>query len=169
MSLAQLEDAVDHIRGGSGRLILEYGDYECPYTRAAYREIQKVERSSGDGVRFAFRHFPLTEIHPHALAAAAAAEAAALQSRFWEMCHLLFRHQSALESFDLRRYAEELELDPVQFDRDRASAAVMRRIDRDLDSAIATGQVRGTPTLFIDGVLHRGAYDVASLVEALAG
>jgi protein-disulfide isomerase len=167
MALAPLQDAIDHVRGGAGRLILVYGDYECPYTRAAYREIQKLEHRSGDGVRFAFRHFPLTEIHPHSLAAAAAAEAAALQHRFWEMHNLLFHHQSALEDDDLRRYAAKLELDVAQFDRDRTGTDVMQRIARDLESGLASRQVRGTPTLFIDGVLHRGAYDVADLQEAL--
>jgi protein-disulfide isomerase len=167
--LEPIDDAIDHVRGGvAGRLIVEYGDYECPYTRAAYRQIERVEKRLGDGVRFAFRHFPLTDIHPHAVAAAAAAEAAALQHRFWEMHNLLLRHQAALESVDLRRYADELALDPVQFDRDRASAAVMRRVGRDVESGIASGQVTGTPTLFIDGVVHRGAYDAVSLLEALA-
>jgi protein-disulfide isomerase len=84
------------------------------------------------------------------------------------MHNLLLRHQGALESFDLRRYAHELELDPVQFDRDRASAAVMLRVGRDVESGIASGQVRGTPTLFIDGIVHRGDYDAAGLLEALA-
>jgi formate-nitrite transporter family protein len=167
--LEPIDDAIDHVRGSvAGRLIVVYGDYECPYTRAAYREIERVERRLGDGVRFAFRHFPLTEIHPHALAAAAAAEAAALRDRFWEMHNLLFHHQSALESDDLRRYAAELELDPARFDRDRASQAVMRRVGRDVESGIASGQVTGTPTLFIDGVVHRGANDAVSLLEALA-
>jgi protein-disulfide isomerase len=167
--LEPIDDATDHVRGGvAGRLIVEYGDYECPYTRAAYREIDRVERRLADGVRFAFRHFPLTEIHPHAQAAAAAAEAAALQDRFWEMHNLLFRHQGALESFDMRRYAGELNLDLAQFDRDRASQAVMRRVGRDVESGLASGEVTGTPTLFIDGVVHRGAYDAVSLLEALA-
>src|SRR5438067_245289 len=85
-TLEPIDEAVDHVRGSvSGGLILEYGDYECPYSRQAYREIEKVEHQLGDGVRFAFRHFPLTQIHPHAASAAAAAEAAALQDRFWEM------------------------------------------------------------------------------------
>src|SRR3954468_21686185 len=81
----RLDEAVDHVRGGpEGRLIVEYGDYECPYSRLAFRAIERVESQLGDGVRFAFRHFPLTDIHPHALAASAAAEAAALQGRFWQ-------------------------------------------------------------------------------------
>jgi protein-disulfide isomerase len=169
ITLEPLDAAIDHVRGSStGRLILEYGDYECPYSRQAFREIQRVERRLGDRVRFAFRHFPLSEIHPHALAAAASAEAAALQHRFWEMHNMLFRHQSALESDDLRRYAAELELDVAQFDRDRTSMAVMRHIGRDVQSGLASGEVSGTPTLFVDGVVHRGAYDAATLLKALA-
>jgi NhaA family Na+:H+ antiporter len=165
-----LDDAVDHVRGGSaGRLIVEYGDYECPYSRRAFREIERVERRLGDRVRFAFRHFPLTEIHPHARAAAAAAEAAALEDRFWDMHDLLFRRQTALEDGDLRRYAAELELDVARFEGDRSGAAVLGRIDRDVRSGMASGEVRGTPTLFIDGIVHRGDYDAAALLEALTG
>jgi protein-disulfide isomerase len=164
-----LDDA-DHIRGGSaGRLIVEYGDYECPYSRRAFHEIEQVEGELGDGVRFAFRHFPLTEIHPHALAASAAAEAAALQDRFWSMHELLFQRQEALADDDLRRYAAELELDVARFESDLAGAPVIERIRRDVDSGIASGEVRGTPTLFIDGVVHRGGYDAAALLKALAG
>jgi protein-disulfide isomerase len=162
-----IDDAVDHVRGPvAGRLIVEYGDYECPYSRQALREIERVERRLS--VRFAFRHFPLAEIHPHAVAASAAAEAAALQDRFWDMHDLLFRHQSALEDGDLRRYAVELELDVALFDSDRTGAAVLGRVGRDVESGMASGKVRGTPTLFIDGVVHRGGYDAATLLEALA-
>jgi protein-disulfide isomerase len=164
--MAPLEDGVDHVRGGAtGRLIVEYGDYECPYSRAAFREIERVEARLGDGVRFAFRHFPLTDIHPHALAASQAAEAAALQSRFWEMHALLFHRQRALEEADLRAYAAELGLDVERFDADRASAGVLARIRRDVESGLATGEVLGTPTLFINGVVHRGSYDAAALLE----
>jgi protein-disulfide isomerase len=165
-----LDPAVDHVRGSAGeRVILEYGDYECPYSREAYREIEKVERRLNGGVRFAFRHFPLTEIHPHALAASAAAEAAALQHEFWEMHGLLFHRQKALEEDDLLRYAAELGLDGALFERDRASPEVLGRIRRDVESGMASGEVQGTPTLFIDGVVHRGSYDAARLLEALAG
>jgi len=164
-----LDPAVDHVRGSSaGRLILEYGDYECPYSRQAYREIQRLERRLGDELRFAFRHFPLTEIHPHALAASAAAEAAELKDRFWEMHEQLFHHQHALAEDDLRRYAAELGLDVPSFDVDRVGAAVLERVRRDVESGLASGEIRGTPTLFIDGVVHRGGYDAAALQEALA-
>ena len=169
ITMEPLDDALDHVRGSSaGRLIVEYGDYECPYSRQATREIERLERRLGDDLRFAFRHFPLTEIHPHALAAAAAAEAAALQDRFWDMHELLFHNQQALEDHDLRGYAERLGLDIGAFDGDRASARVLERIERDVESGIASGEVRGTPTLFIDGVVHRGSYDEATLLAALA-
>jgi protein-disulfide isomerase len=118
-------------------------------------------------LRFAFRHFPLTQIHPHALAASAATEAAALQGGFWEMHQMLFGHQKALEDDDLRVYAADLELDVERFDSDRASDPVLQRIVRDLESGIESGLVRGTPTLFIDGTLHSGSYDADALLEAL--
>jgi protein-disulfide isomerase len=169
LALEPLDEKVDHVRGSpAGRLILEYGDYECPYSRQAFHAIELVEQQLGGNVRFAFRHFPLTGIHPHALAAAAAAEAAALQSRFWGMHGLLFHRQKALEDGDLRGYAAQLGLDVAAFDRDRASLAVADRIRRDVDSGMASGQVLGTPTLFIDGVVHRGGYDPPTLLAALA-
>jgi protein-disulfide isomerase len=164
-----LDDTVDHVRGpASGRLIVEYGDYECPYSRQAFREIERVEGRLDGGVRFAFRHFPLTEIHPHALAASAAAEAAARQDRFWEMHELLFHRQKELGDDALRRYAAELELDLERFDSDRTGAAALDRVRRDVESGLATGEVLGTPTLFIDDVVHRAGFDADTLLEALA-
>jgi len=169
VTLAPLDDKVDHVRGSSaGHLIIEYGDYECPYSRQAFHAIEQVEQQLGGNMRFAFRHFPLTSIHPHALAAAAAAEAAARQGRFWDMHELLFHRQKALEDGDLRRYAVQLGLDVEDFDRDRASTAVLERIQRDVDSGLASGQVLGTPTLFIDGVVHRRGYNPPTLLSALA-
>jgi protein-disulfide isomerase len=164
-----LDEAVDHVRGpAAARLIVEYGDYECPYSRQAFREIERVERQFDGGVRFAFRHFPLTEIHPHALAASLAAEAAALQDRFWEMHELLFHRQHALADNDLRRYASELGLEIARFDLDRSGLAVLERVRRDVRSGEASGEVQGTPTLFIDGAVHLGDYAEATLLEALA-
>src|SRR5712691_11014131 len=129
MTVEPLDEKLDHVRGPTGaRLILEYGDYECPYSRQAFRAIEHVEQRLEGRVRFAFRHFPLTEIHPHALAASAAAEAAAMQGRFWDMRELLFHRQKALEDDDLRRYAVELELDVARFDGDRAGTDILARI-----------------------------------------
>ncbi len=125
-----LDPAIDHVRGGAeGPLILEYGDYECPYSRLAFRQIQRVEERLGDGVRFAFRHFPLTKIHEYAQAASLAAEAAAMQGRFWEMHELLFHRQKALGDDDLRTYAE----------RARARSGAVRRGPR------RPGRVRADP------------------------
>jgi len=164
-----LDDNVDHVRGEADTpVILEYGDYECPYSRQAFRSIERVEQELAGRVRFAFRHFPLTQIHPHALAASATAEAAARQGRFWEMHSLLFRRQKALEDEDLRTYAGEIGLDLGRFEQDRTGDEVAARIARDVASGEATGVIRGTPTLFIDGVLHTGGYDTATLLEALA-
>src|SRR5215212_8700917 len=160
-------DAVDHVRGEPGaHVLVEYGDYECPYSRAAYREIQRLERKLA--FRFVFRHFPLVEIHPHALAASAAAEAASLQAGFWEMHDWLFRNQTTLEERDLRAGAVDLGLDAARFDSDRRSGAVLDRIRRDVLSGLSSGQIRGTPTLFIDGVVHRRGPDAPTLREMLA-
>jgi protein-disulfide isomerase len=168
--ISRLEDGVDHVRGPAGAtLIVEYGDYECPYSRQAYRAIERVEAELSGGVRFAFRHFPLTEIHPHALAASRAAEAAARRGRFWEMHELLFHRQQALEDEDLRRYASELGLEVRQFDIDRSSDGVLDRVERDFRSGLDSGEVRGTPTLFIDGVVHLGSYDADTLLELVKG
>jgi protein-disulfide isomerase len=168
-TIEALDEEIDHVRGPSAaRLLVEYGDYECPYSRRAFREIERVERRLEGGLRFAFRHFPLTDIHPHALAAAAAAEAAAEQHRFWDMHETLFHRQDALEDEDIRGYARDLGLDLELFDEDRASDAVLARIRRDIESGLATGEIRGTPTLFVNGSVHRGPYDAATLLEVLS-
>jgi protein-disulfide isomerase len=165
--MGPIDPAVDHVRGPrDAPLILEYGDYECPYSRQAFRQIQQLEQRVRVG--FAFRHFPLTQIHPHALGAATASEAAASQDRFWEMHELLFHRQKALEDDDLRGYARELGLDVEAFDAARRSAGVLDRIRRDVESGLETGEVRGTPALFIDGVFHRGSYEAATLLSAIS-
>lgn len=168
-TMQPVDDAIDHVRGaGTGPVIVEYGDYECPYSRKAFREIEQVRRRLGGDVLYVFRHFPLTEIHPHALAASAAAEAGSLQDRFWDMHELLFHRQKALEEDDLRKYAAELDLDVKLFDRDRIGAGVLERVRRDVEGGLSSGEVQGTPTLFINGVVHRGPYDAESLLSALA-
>ena len=169
LAVAPLDEKVDHVRGSpAGRLIMEYGDYECPFSRQAFYAIQQVERQLDGNMRFAYRHFPLTSIHPHALAAAAAAEAASLQGRFWDMHELLFHRQESLEDSDLLGYAARLGLDLAAFDHNRASTAIAERIRRDVDSGLASHEVLGTPTLFIDGIVHRGGYDPPALLAAMA-
>ena len=163
-----IDGAVDHVLGApGGPVIVVYGDYQCPYSRRALRELERVRRRSGEAVRIAYRHFPLTEIHPHSLPAAAAAEAASLQGRFWEMHGLLFHRQNALGDDYLRRYAAKLDLDMSRFEHDRGALVVLARVQRDVESALATGEVTGTPTLFIDGVIRRGSYKAEVLLDAV--
>ena len=159
--------AADHARGATGgRQVVVYGDFECPYTAAAMREIGLLQER---GVVFdlVFRHFPLREIHPHAQAAAQAAEAAARQDRFWELHDLLFRNQMRLEPDDLRRFAERLGLDLERFESDVADPATSARVERDVESGLQSS-VDGTPSLFIDGRRYEGPRDADSLGHALA-
>jgi protein-disulfide isomerase len=159
----------DHARGGQGSpaiTLVEYGDYECPYSRAAYRSVQQIERELGDRLRFVFRHFPLREIHPHAQIAAEAAEEAAAQDRFWEMHDTLFGRQHALEREDLIRYANELGLDAERFTVALQDGRHRARIEEDRSSGTRSG-VQGTPTLFIAGGLYDGSYMPGELQRAL--
>ena len=159
----------DHVQGpfDAELTLLQYGDYECPYTRMSRPSIHALQREYSDKLRFVFRHFPLEEIHPHARAAATAAEAADAQGRFWVMHEHLFEHQKALEDHHLHQYAIDLGLEPDLFERDRTSTDVGSRIDRDLASGERSG-VLGTPTFYVNGVRHDGAFDVDSLRAAIA-
>jgi protein-disulfide isomerase len=164
--LSAVVDAADHSRGMSGgRQLVVYGDFECPYTAAATREIDRL-RELGAAFEVVFRHFPLRSIHPHAQAAAEAAEAAARQDRFWEMHDVLFRNQLRLEPADLRRFAERVGLGLGRFDLDLASDAVTARIERDVHTGLESG-VDGTPSLFIYGRRYQGPRDADSLSKAL--
>jgi protein-disulfide isomerase len=161
-------DTADHVRGEpAGRQLVIYGDFECPYTAQATREIARLTER-GVAFEVVFRYFPLVEIHPHALAAAKAAEAAARQDRFWEMHDLLFRNQLHLAAGDLGRYAKRLGLDRARFESDLGDPATVARIQRDVESGIESG-VEGTPTLFIDGRGYEGPRDADSLANALGG
>lgn len=166
LDLAAPVDVADHTRGVSGeRQLVVYGDFECPYTAATMREIGRLlER--GDAVELVFRHFPLRGIHPHAQAAAEAAEAAGRQDRFWEMHDVLFRNQAHLEAADLLRYAERLGLDLGRFDSDLADPATKERVERDLETGLRSA-VDGTPSLFVDGRRYQGPRDADSLGQAV--
>jgi protein-disulfide isomerase len=162
----EVAEARDHVRGSRGPTLLIFGDYECPYTRAAYRSVQSLEAESVP-FRFVFRHFPLVEIHPHALAAAEASEAAAAQARFWPMHDLLFRRQKALGRSDLEGYADEVELDVERFRRELEAHVHLDRVEADGSSALASG-ASGTPTIFVDGLPYRGSFERTELRRALA-
>jgi protein-disulfide isomerase len=162
----EIAEARDHVRGSGGPTLLVFGDYECPYTRLAYRSVQFLE---ADGVpfRFVFRHFPLVEIHPHALTAAEASEGAAAQGRFWPMHDVLFRRQKALERSDLERYADEIGLDVERFRRELDAHLHCDRVEADRSSALASGAA-ATPTIFVDGLRYLGSYERAELRRALS-
>ena len=158
----------DHIRGPQDAplTLLEYGDYECPYCGAAYPIVADLRARLGPRLRFVYRHFPLTNVHPHAEPAAEAAEAAGAQGRFWEMHDRLFEHQDALESEDLVAHADALGLDVERFVDDLADGVHAPRVRQDFLSGVRSG-VNGTPTFYINGVRHDGSYDLASLLGAL--
>jgi protein-disulfide isomerase len=171
MSSAKLATAIsaeDHVQGPADAAItlVQYGDYECPYTRLSRHSVHQLQREFADSLRFVFRHFPLDEVHPHARAASTAAEAAAHQTDFWTMHEYLFEHQSALEDADLQRYADQLGLDSSRFARERTSPDVEHRIDRDLDSGQRSG-VAGTPTFYVNGIRHDDGYELESLRSAI--
>jgi protein-disulfide isomerase len=162
----EVADARDHVRGSRGPTLLIFGDYECPYTRLAYRSVQFIE-AQGVPFRFVFRHFPLVEIHPHALTAAEASQAASAQGRFWPMHDVLFQRQKALERADLERYANEIGLHVERFRQELEAHVHLERIEADRSSALASGAV-GTPTIFVDGLPYLGSYERADLSRALS-
>jgi len=157
----------DHVRGpiAAPVTVVEYGDFECPYCGQAEPVVRELLRDFGD-VRYVWRHLPLNDVHPRAQLAAEAAEAAADQGAFWEMQDLLFDHQDALRPDDLIAYAERIGLDVERFTNDLREHAGATRVAEDVDSADLSG-VSGTPTFFINGRRHYGAYDIATLSAAV--
>ena len=160
----------DRVRGPADApmTLVEYGDYDCPYTVRANAVVNGLRKRLGDRMNFVFRAFPLTQIHEHAQAAAEAAEVAAAQGKFWEMHDRLFEAHRKLEAEDLERYAEEVGLDAMRFDRQMLAHAHAARVREQLESGLASG-VQGTPTFFIGGVRHDGSYDLATLQAAMEG
>jgi protein-disulfide isomerase len=158
----------DHVRGKAEAVVtlVEYGDFECPYCGRAERIIRELLEVCDDDLRYVFRHLPLSDVHPHAQMAAEAAEAAGAQGAFWEMHDLLFAHQDALTPLDLRRYADDLDLDIEKFSEELRQRRHAPRVSADVASADASG-VSGTPTFFVNGRRHHGAYDVAALTAAV--
>jgi protein-disulfide isomerase len=159
----------DHVLGPPDApvTLVEYGDFECPFCGRAHYEIQSVLDQLGDHVQFVFRHFPLTQIHPHAMSAAEAAEAAeADQGKFWPMHDMLYEHQDALDDESLLEYAQALDLEMDRFVRDLRTHRHADRIREDFMSGVRSG-VNGTPTFFINGRRHNGPWDADSLVAAI--
>jgi Na+/H+ antiporter NhaA len=157
----------DHVRGPEEApvTLVEYGDFECPYCGRAEPVVRELLTEIGD-LRYVWRHLPLTDVHPNAQPAAEAAEAAGAQGQFWEMHDLLLWHQDALRPPNLSSYAAELGLDVERFNDDLRRHAWTGRVAEDVDSADLSA-VSGTPTFFINGVRHQGAYDVETLTAAV--
>ena len=170
-SIVDLADPVDpdrdHIRGPSEApvTLVEYADFECPYCGQAEPIVRELLADFGD-IRYVWRHLPLRDVHPHAQIAAEAGEAAARQGAFWEMHDLLLDHQGALLTRDLVGYSEQLGLDAARFTNDLHHHTGAARVAQDVDSA-DLGGVSGTPTFFINGRRHHGAYDIQTLSDAV--
>ena len=163
-----VDPARDHIRGPDDApvTLVEYGDFECPYCGQAEAVIRELLASHGDEVRYVWRHLPLQDVHPNAQLAAEAAEAAAAQGRFWEMHDLLLDHQGELSPTDLEGYARQLGLDAERVMEELRRREHSSRVSVDVASADESG-VSGTPTFFVNGRRHYGAYDIATLTDTV--
>lgn len=158
----------DHVEGEAAApvTLVEYGDFECPYSREAVKTIQALQREFGSELRFVFRHFPLAHKHPHAVQAAEAAEAAAAQGKFWAMYATLFAHQWELEYGDLMDYAGQLGLDKARFGEALDKHRHLDRVRADVSTGRQRG-VTGTPTFFVNGHRQDGDDDVRALAAVI--
>jgi protein-disulfide isomerase len=158
----------DHIRGSIDApiSIVEYGDYECPYTGMAYPIVKEIMKQFSNKIYFVFRNFPLSDIHPHAQHAAEAAEAAAAQDKFWQMHDYLFENQKRLDDSHLLEYAEKVELDIDKFKKEMSGHVYAPLIDKSLKSGIESG-VEGTPTFFVNGIRYNDSWDLETFSNVL--
>jgi protein-disulfide isomerase len=158
----------DHVEGDSSALctVVEYGDYQCPACGEAYPIVKRLQKTFGSSMRLVFRNFPLAELHPYAEHAAEAAEFSAAGGKFWEMHDLLFVHQEDLQDDVLLVLADRLKLPRVGLQRALAASSYSTRIKADISGGVRSG-VNGTPTFFINGLRHDGAFDFETLSEAI--
>jgi protein-disulfide isomerase len=160
----------DHISGDrtAALVLLEYGDYQCPSCGDSYRAVNKSIRQLGKNIVFVFRNFPLTDIHPDAFDAALAAEAAALQNKFWEMYAQLCQNQAYLNEQERFSYAKRIGLDMDRFGKDIQSQALASKIENDIESGIKSG-ISGTPSFYVNGGKFDGEWEGEGLVQYLNG
>jgi protein-disulfide isomerase len=161
----------DHVIGPSDArvTVVTYGDYECPSCQGRHRATEKMFDRLRGRVRFVYRHFPLLRVHPRALRAAEAAEAAAAQGKFWQMHRLLYSHPNKLRDLELRRYARTIGLDLVRFDRDMTSGVYADQIKKNCYDSIING-ISGAPTTFINGVLFaKSGVELITAAMSIAG
>jgi protein-disulfide isomerase len=147
-------------------ILVKYGDYECPYCGQAFPIVKRIQKFFKGDLKFVFRNFPLATAHPNAMAAAAAAEAAGLQGKFWEMHDLLYQNQENLDGESLLKYGEKLKLDMKKYKNDMAGQEVADRIAADFDGGVRSG-VNGTPSFFINGARFDGDWSYDSLLNVL--
>jgi protein-disulfide isomerase len=169
MSLKPAVSKTDHIQGkkDASIVIVEYGDYQCPYCGAAYPILKEMMTKYGKQIKFIFRNFPLSEMHQYARPAAIAAEAAALQGKFWEMHDAIYENQRILSEPFLLELVEKLELDPHQFNVDIKKSELAAKVDSDFESGILSG-VNGTPSFFVNGrKFNAGAEDLLQLMSEI--
>lgn len=161
-------NAQDHSVGPANApvTLVEYGDFECDSCLMAYPIVKRLQQQMGGRMRFVFRNFPITDTHPHAEAAAEAAEAAGAQGHFWQMHDTLFEHQTALDDASLRKYAEQIGCDLEAFDRAMAEHKYAARVRDDYEGGYQSG-VAGTPTFFINGMRHEGFFRYEDLLKAI--
>jgi len=167
MSLKPSVSNADHAQGNlnADLVIVEYGDYQCPYCGAAYPVLKELMKEFGDQVKFVFRNFPLSEMHQYARPAALAAEAAQLQGKFWEMHDAIYENQEYMNENLFSELAEKLGLNVSQFEKDIEKSELAEKVDADFESGIVSG-VNGTPSFFINGnKFNGGAEDLLDLVR----
>jgi protein-disulfide isomerase len=166
--LAVPVEEIDHSLGAPHArvTVVEYGDFECPDCRQAAPAVKLLLKRFHDGVRVVFRHYPLQEVHPHALHAALAAEVAGAQGRFWQMHDLLFENQRHLKPAHLRSYAQRLELDMARYDAEMEQQLYLQRIREQIDGGVRSG-VRGTPAFFVNGRIQDVSFGLQALTEAV--
>jgi len=158
----------DHAQGSDEALVtlVEYGDYECPYCGQAYPIIKNIQKRLGHQLRFVFRNFPITQVHPHAQHAAEAAETAGAQNKFWEMHDRLYEHQQELSDSHLSRHASALRIDIARFENEMSNHIHADRVREDFMSGIRSG-VNGTPTFYINGMRYDDSWDEETLLASI--
>jgi protein-disulfide isomerase len=158
----------DHTRGPdhAGVTVVEFGDFECPNCKQAAPAVKLLLERFEERVRYGFRHFPLAEVHPHAMMAAQAAEAASGQGKFWQMHDLLFENQTHLKAQHLHGYAERLGLDMARYTSEMDDEIYLQRVREHMDSGRQSG-ARGTPTFYVDGRILDVSFGMRALFDAV--
>jgi protein-disulfide isomerase len=157
MSLKIPVSTTDHVQGNldADLVIVEYGDYQCPYCGAAYPVLKKLLKKFSREVKFVFRNFPLSEMHEYALSAAIAAEAASLQDKFWEMHDAIYENQENLDDLYLFKLAEKIGLNMEKFKSDIQKEELNDRVDADFQGGVISG-VNGTPSFYVNATKFNG-------------